>query len=93
MNKLLEFFNWANSKGIPLPLLRDNKTGVGSISYTFLWLSGTVVLFGLVGKFSKFVDLDLTNALTFFGVCSGLYFGRNLSAPADTKTNESKNNE
>lgn len=92
MNKLLEFLNWANSKGFPIPLLRDPKTQIGSISFTFLWLSGTIIMLGLLGKWTKFLDIDLTNALTFFGVCSGLYFGRNLG-PSNSKTNEKVDNE
>lgn len=76
MNKLKQLLIYLNEQGIPLPLIRDNKTGRGSISYTFVWLSGTLVLFGLVGKWSHYLDIDLSNAITFFGVSSGLYWGR-----------------
>ena len=90
MNKLLEILNWTNEKGIPIPLLRDPKTQMGSITYTFTWVSGNLVLFGLIGKYAKMFDIDLTNALTFFGVCSGLYFGRNLTPNTKTTETESK---
>jgi hypothetical protein len=69
----------ANSKGIPLPLLRDPKTGTGSVSLTLVFLSFNVVLVGLIGRFTNLVgNVDLTNALWLFGISCSLYFGRTI---------------
>lgn len=80
-----------SSSGIPIPLLRDPKTQKGSISFTMLFMSFNIVLFGLIGKWSQHFDIDLSNALTFFGITSGLYFGRKMSTGEPNAENSSKN--
>lgn len=83
LNKLKQILNLMNKAGIPIPLLRDPKSGTGSITYTFLWISGNVVLLGLIGKFSHFLDgVDIQQSIYFFMVCAGLYFGRTASLPS-----------
>lgn len=80
LDKLKQFTNLLNSKGIPVPLVKDPKTGMGSVSLTLVFLSSLYVQVGLIGKYSKLLDgIDMTQALNFFMISAGLYFGRNLS--------------
>ena len=68
-----------NSKGIPMPTIRDPKTGQGSISCTLVFVSSLMVIIGLMGKWSKYLgDVDISNSLQFFYASAALYFGRNL---------------
>jgi hypothetical protein len=86
LDKLKELSASANSKGIPLPMIRDPKTGLGSVSLTLVFLSFNVVLIGLIGKISKFLgEIDLTQALWLFGICTSLYFGRRVSGDGKGK--------
>jgi hypothetical protein len=82
MNRLKEIWlnivNTANSKGIPIPVLRDPKTGTGSISSTMTVISFNLVLLGIIGKWGAGLDINLQEALNlFFGSCA-IYFGRGL---------------
>lgn len=80
LEKLKELIKTLNSKGIPLPMLTDPKTGIASVSLTMLFISFNVVLVGLVGKWSKMLDgIDLSQAMTWFGICTSLYFGRSFA--------------
>lgn len=79
LDKIKDIINKGNTLGIPFPLVRDPKSGIGSVSLTLVFLSFNLVFFGLIGKVTKFIgDVDMTNALWLFGVCCSLYFGRNI---------------
>jgi len=78
VEKIKAFINTMNQYGIPLPLLRDNKVGRGSITYTLFVISGVLVVIGLIGKISKQLDIDLSQAIYFFGTCGAMYLGRQL---------------
>lgn len=72
---------WCMEKGIPVPILRDAVTQKPSASFTLLVISSGLVIFGLLNKVAKLVDgIDIDNALQFFYVCAGLYFGRKLTS-------------
>lgn len=97
-DKLKRFMITLNQAGIPIPLLRDPKTQMASVSLTMLVISFLVVLVGLVGKLSKIFDVDTTQSIYWFLICSSLYFGRNLtgnltgnSNNSNLNTNESEN--
>ena len=84
LKKLLD--NWnilvtkANATGIPLPLVRDPKTGRGDVALTLVVLSSIWVQFGLVGKVAHaFQGIYITQALNWFYACSALYWARKLS--------------
>jgi len=69
-----------NKKGIPLPLLRDPTTSQGSVSLTMMVTSFVVCLITLAGKITNVVgEVDYSNCLWLFGICSSLYFGRKLN--------------
>lgn len=68
-----------NSKGVPMPTIRDPKTGIGSVSLTLVFVSSIMVIIGLIGKWSKSLgEIDVNSALQFFYASAALYFGRNL---------------
>jgi hypothetical protein len=72
--------DWCTKQGIPVPIFRDPITQKPSASFTLLVTSSGLVIFGLLNKVAKLVDgVDIENALQFFGICAGLYFGRKLT--------------
>ncbi len=75
--KWFDFVAKMNSRGVPLPTIRDPKSGKGSVSLTLVFVSFNVVLVGLVGKWAGALGgIDLTQALNLFYACAALYFGR-----------------
>jgi len=82
----LSLTNKMNKYGVPLPMIRDPKTGLGSVSLTLLFISFNVVLIGLVGKWvEKLGGFDVSQALNLFYACAALYFGRNIGTKDGTK--------
>ena len=80
LEKLKAAITLLNSKGIPLPVVRDPVTQKPSVSLTTLVVSFAVCIVGLVGKVAGFLGgVDMTQAITLFGVCAGLYLGRKMS--------------
>lgn len=91
LEKLKDFINKLNEKGIPFPMVRDPTTGKSSVSLTLLFVSSLHVQLALINKFAKIFDgLDIDNSLEFFIICSGLYFGRSLSKKVQTEQNKDK---
>lgn len=81
MKKLYEkwkqFVRDMNAKGIPVPTIRDPKTGFGSISLTLVFLSSVIIIAGIVGKSAGALGgLDMNMAMEFFWTSTALYFGR-----------------
>lgn len=77
--KWLEISKFMSEKGIPLPLLRDHKSGRPSVSLTMMIVVFTMWLLGVIGSVSgalKGIDLDST--FNMFLAVSSLYFGRRL---------------
>lgn len=73
-----------NSKGIPVPLIRDPKINMGSVSLTLVFISSLYVQVGLIGKYSKLLEVDMTSAITWFALCMGLYhFNKRISIQKD----------
>ncbi len=59
-------------------MVKDPKTGMGSVSLTLVFISSIMVILGLVGKWSgRLGTIDINNSLEFFYASSALYFGRN----------------
>lgn len=76
----------ANMYGINLPMVKDPKTGKGSVSLTLVVISSVMVILGLVGKWSgRLGVVDINNSLEFFYASSFLYFGRNWRVGATPK--------
>jgi hypothetical protein len=88
IEKLKDLANRLNQHGISIPLFRDPKSGVASVSLTMMFISFTLCCVGLVGKASGFLGgVDLSQALTLLGLTSSLYFARNYN----NKTGASEN--
>lgn len=88
---LKKFAHKLNEKGIPLPMIRDPKTGLGSVSLTMVVASFTVAILGMVGKISKLLgDIDMTQALWLLGISCSLYFGRRVSGNKDNMEIDNK---
>lgn len=81
MQKLIEkwkqFVADMNSKGVPLPTIRDPKTGAGSVSLTLVFISFNVWLVSIIGKAAGALGgMDSGQALSMFIAAASLYFGR-----------------
>lgn len=88
--KLKKLVQLANMYGIPLPMVRDPKTKMGSVSLTLVFVSSIMVILGLVGKWSgRLGTVDINNALEFFYASSFLYFGRNWRTGATQDIDDS----
>jgi hypothetical protein len=96
LKELRKLVHTANMYGIPLPMVRDPKTEIGSVSLTLVFISSVMVILGLVGKWSgRLGVVDINNALEFFYASSFLYFGRNWRTGAsstDLEEGESSKN-
>lgn len=84
----------ANSMGVPLPTVRDPKTGMGSISLTLVFISSLLVIIGIVGKWSKIAgEIDMNNAMEFLYASLSLYFGRQWQNKSASKLSEAPTDE
>lgn len=83
MDKIKAFLNKLNERGIPIPLLRDPKVNGPSVSLTLMVISFLVVLIGLIGKYSKVLDIDVTQSIYWFTITAGLYFSRTIGSKYD----------
>lgn len=73
-----------NKYGIPLPMIRDPKTGLGSVSLTLVFLSSLYVQLALLNMFAQmFKGVDIVNALYWHGMSLALYFGRSFKKEED----------
>jgi len=89
VEKFKEAARWMNEHGVPLPMLRDPKTGVSSVSLTMMFIAFNVVLVGLVGKWAKRLEgIDVQQAIYWFLITASLYFGRTLTYGGKTVSNE-----
>lgn len=81
--KWLQIVRGLNERGVPMPTLRDPKTGVGSVSLTLVFLSFNFCLIAMIGKWAgKLGGIDPSQALNLFMVCAGLYWGRKFQRDA-----------
>lgn len=77
IEKWKQFVRDMNAKGVPVPMIRDGKTGQASVSLTLVFLSFNVWLVSIIGKAAGALGgIDPSQTLNMFMVCAGLYFGR-----------------
>lgn len=77
LDKIEKLLADMNSKGIPIPVVRDPKTGFGSLTATMVVVSFAVCLGLLAGKVTKVVgNVDYDNALWLLGLTLSTYLGR-----------------
>ena len=74
-----KFINSLNKHGVPIPMIRDPRTGLGSVSLTLVFLSSMYVQLALLNMFAQmFKGVDIVNALYWHGMSLALYFGRSF---------------
>ena len=83
MDKIQQFFaeQFAklNALGFPIPLIRDPKTGKGSVTLTLVFISFNTALLGQFGKAVGFLGgVDLSQANYLFLMSLGAYLGRKM---------------
>lgn len=68
-----------NKMGVPIPTIRDPKTGKGSVTLTLVFISFNTALIGQAGKIAGILGgIDLTQANYLFLMCLGAYLGRKM---------------
>lgn len=83
-NKWCELSNKMSVKGIPMPVIRDPKTGQGSVSLTLVFISFNVWLVSVIGKAAGALGgMDPAQTLNMFVSCAALYWGRKLASGKD----------
>lgn len=93
-NKWVEFVDKMNSLGIPVPMVRNPKTGYASVSLTLVFISFNVWLVSIVGKAAGFFGgVNPDQAFNMVIAAFSLYFGRNLSLSKDDKKLTQKDEE
>lgn len=91
---MISFLNKLNKKGIPVPTVKDPKTGLGSVSLTLVFLSSIYVQVALLNSFAQiFKGVDIVNALYWHGMSLALYFGRSINKDGSRIQIESSNQE
>jgi hypothetical protein len=89
-----EFIGNLNKKGIPVPMIRDPKTGLGSVSLTLMFFAFNVWLVSIIGKAAGSLGgMDPNQTMQMFMVCAGLYFGRKFQKDAKGVTMEGSEKE
>ena len=87
-------FKKLNKYGIPLPMIRDPRTGLGSVSLTLVILSSIYVQLALLNMFAQmFKGVDIVNALYWHGMSLALYFGRSFKKDGDVSLDSSSTEE
>lgn len=79
-----ELIDKLNQKGIPVPMVRNPRSGIASVSLTLVFISFNVWLVSIVGKAAGFFGgIDANQAFNMFIACSALYWSRNLNISKD----------
>jgi hypothetical protein len=92
--KLKERIARLNKYGMPLPMIRDPKTGLGSVSLTLVFMSSIYVQLALLNTFAQmFQGVDIVNALYWHGMSLALYFGRSFNKEGGISLEKDPNEE
>jgi len=77
--KILQYVKKAaeymNSKGLPIPILRDH-TGIPSVSLTLLVISSVFVMLGLLSLAVPWLQINFLEALSWHVTSAILYYNR-----------------
>jgi len=94
IEKWKQFVKNMNVKGIPVPTIRDPKTGFGSVSLTLVFISSVIVIVGIIGKTAGLLGgLDMNIAMEFFWTAISLYFGRQFQTKSGLIFGQSMNSQ
>lgn len=85
-NSWLQFVRDMNHKGVPVPMIRDPKYGIGSVSLTLVFISFNVWLISVIGKAAGALGgLDQNQTFNMFIAACSLYWGRKFQKDGDKK--------
>jgi hypothetical protein len=77
--KILQYVKKAaeymNSKGVPVPILRDH-TGIPSVSLTLLVMSSVFVMLGLLSLAVPYLQINFWEAWAWYCTSAVLYYNR-----------------
>jgi hypothetical protein len=80
----LQTIRHAHNRGVPIPLVRDNKTGYGSVSLTLTIVAFNMWMLSVIGKVAGVLGgMDPGQCLNMFIACGSLYFGRKFQKDGD----------
>ena len=86
-SKLKDFITKMNQNGVPIPLIRDPRSGSASMTATLVFISFNTALLGQIGKITNLVgSVDLTQANYLFMLSLGAYLGRRMQGNGTTKS-------
>ena len=81
--KIVSLLNQSNQSGIPIPMLKDPKSGQGSVTLTMFWLAFNISALALVGKITNYLGgINYNDTLWLLGICGSFYLGRQLQVSA-----------
>lgn len=75
LEKLKQLLNDMNSKGVPVPILR-NTDGKPSVSLTLLVISSVFVMLGLLSLAVPWLQISFLEALSWHVTSAILYYNR-----------------
>jgi len=94
LEKIKSWMLKMNQEGFPIPMLKDPKTGKGSVTLTMYWIAFNIAILTLAGKITKIIgDVDYSNVLWLFGLTGGMYLGRKYQTGKDSISVESDSKE
>ena len=73
LKDIKDFIDRANKLGIPIPMARDPKIGVASVTLSLVMTSAICVIISLVSD-----KVDKSGALSFHALALGSYLGRKV---------------
>ena len=80
LEKIKELLSKYVKNGVPNLVMRDEVTGLPSLTYTLFYLNGLIALGGVVGRFASLVKgVDADAAKELLMVTGTLYVGRAFS--------------
>jgi hypothetical protein len=71
IQSIKDFINKMNLAGVPMPVMRDPKTSLGSITATLVVLSSILMIVSLISS-----KVDKSGAVEFYVISLGAYLGR-----------------
>ena len=93
IDKIKQIIFDMNERGVPLPVLRDPDKDGPSLSYTFAYITGVLMVASLVGKISGYLgNVDPMASVYAFTASAGMYHGRKILSDGKSITVENNKN-
>ena len=75
--KFLQFVEWCNQKGVPVPFVR--YSGQPSLSTTLVVVSTSFVACSLIENIHPYLKVDIQGAFQWAALCYGLALGHRVA--------------